>query len=75
MSKPVVVTPDVEPLDAAMLPSFDPMNPPPTLTPAEYQALLARRAWAADYAARRRALAESRAMDEPLGLPIIITQP
>jgi hypothetical protein len=42
-------------------PYYDPMTPHPNLTPAEYQVLLARRAWVQNYAARRRALAEWRA--------------
>jgi len=42
-------------------PYYDPRTPPPNLTPAEYQILLTRRAWAENYAARQRALAEWRA--------------
>jgi hypothetical protein len=42
-------------------PYYDPRTPHPNLTPAEYQILVARRAWVEDYAARRRALAEWRA--------------
>jgi hypothetical protein len=52
---------------------FDPLNPPATLTPAEYQALLERRAWATEYAARRRAVAEGRTTGEHS--PVVIGGP
>lgn len=45
-------------------PPYDPMNPRPTLTPAEYQVLLERRAWAENYSARRRAVAQRRVLEE-----------
>lgn len=63
---PTVYTPP-QSNDAAP-PFFDPNNPPPRLTPAEYQALLERRAWAENYVAKRRAYAERRArLEEPDG--------
>lgn len=43
--------------------------PRATLTPAEYQALLERRAWATQYAAERRAYAERRAEFVPILVP------
>ena len=68
-SPPVVFAPSPPPGYApGPAPLFDPMNPRPTLTPAEYQVLLERRAWAQNYVSRRRALAEQRAMmEEPRG--------
>jgi hypothetical protein len=49
---------------------FDPNDPPARLTPAEYQALLERRAWAENYVLRRRAYAERRAQfDQPADFP------
>ena len=48
-------------------PFFDPLYPRQTLTPAEYQALLERRAFAQNYAARKRAMAQRRIIvEDPL---------
>lgn len=70
--EPVIVydnAPNPQPVEPAPLPIFGQPFPRATLTPAEYQALLERRAWAQQYAAQRRAFAERQAEYAP---PVIL---